>query len=114
MGSFVLAFVTTPFLGKEIATNSDFRKRFVPEWYDFSIVKPISEWTRAGFHERFVAEQQELHERAIRGDFSPEKLEGLKQEEMKQQYFQGSDPMSDAHGWGKLHPGLEDDEDEME
>lgn len=114
VGSFLVAFIATPFLGREIAINPDFRKRFVPDWYDFSIIKPKSEWTRAAFHERFVLHQQELHERAIRGDFSPDKLDGVKQAELQQRYFDGADPTNDQHGWGKLHPGLEDDEDEME
>jgi len=115
VASFFVAFIATPFIGREIALNPDFRKRFVPAWYDFSIIQPKSEWTRADFHEILVAHQNDLHERAIRGEFAPDKLERLKEQgTLQHRYFKGVDPENDIHGWGKLHPGLEDDEDEME
>eukprot|EP00543_Licmophora_paradoxa_P006119 CAMPEP_0202443700 /NCGR_PEP_ID=MMETSP1360-20130828/2887_1 /ASSEMBLY_ACC=CAM_ASM_000848 /TAXON_ID=515479 /ORGANISM="Licmophora paradoxa, Strain CCMP2313" /LENGTH=158 /DNA_ID=CAMNT_0049059443 /DNA_START=114 /DNA_END=590 /DNA_ORIENTATION=+ len=105
LGSFLAAFVMTPFLGHRIATDEDFRKRLVPSWYDFSIEKPKSAWTRAELHEQLVQVQSDLHERAIRGEFTPEKLEEMRR------HFDGVDPKNDKHGWGKLHPGVDDDED---
>jgi hypothetical protein len=47
----------------------------------------------------------ELHERAIRGDFTPEKLELMRRN------FSQADARDDPNGWNKLHPGIEDDEE---
>ena len=105
VGSFVASIGIAAMLGKKIATDPEFRKRFVPSWYDFTVSKPKSAWTRAEFHEQMVQTQRELHERAIRGDFSKEKLDSLRR------HFEGVDPEEDDHGWGKLHPGVDDDED---
>ena len=52
-----------------------------------------------------VALQAELHEKAIAGEFTPEKLEEMRR------HFAGVDVNNDPHGWGKLHPGVDDDED---
>lgn len=105
VGSFLAAFIITPWLGKKIATDEGFRKAIIPSWYDFSLSKPKSAWTRAELHDQIVEVQRELHERAIRGDFSPEKMESMRR------HFDGVDPDADEHGWGKLHPGVEDDEE---
>jgi hypothetical protein len=91
----LLAFIATPFLGHKIATDEDFRK-MIPGWYDFALEKPKSAWTRAEMHEMIVKRQRELHERAIRGEFSKEKLE-----EMRRQFKELASP-------------LEDDDDEKE
>jgi hypothetical protein len=105
VGSFLATFILTPFLGKKIATDEGFRK-LVPSWYDFSLSKPESAWTRAELHEQLVEVQRDLHERAIRGEFSPEKLEHMRR------HFAGVNPDDeDVNGWGKLHPGVDDDED---
>ena len=92
-------------MGRKIATDADFRAAYIPSWYNFSITQPTSAWTRAELHEQMVEVQRELHERAIRGDFSKEKLESFRR------HFDGVDPDDDEHGWGKLHPGVEDDDD---
>jgi len=104
VGSFLAVFIITPYLGKKIARDEKFRK-LVPSWYDFSISKPESAWTRQELHEQLVQVQKDLHERAIRGEFSPEKLDQMRR------HFAGVDPENDEHGWGKLHPGVDDDED---
>lgn len=104
VGSFLASFILTPFLGKRIATDENFRA-VVPSWYDFSLSKPASAWTRQELHEQLVEVQKDLHERAIRGEFSPEKLESMRR------HFAGVDPDDDEHGWGRLHPGVDDDED---
>jgi len=105
VGSFLAVFVITPFLGKKIATDEAFREAVVPSWYDFSISRPKSAWTRQELHEQLVQVQRDLHERAIRGEFSPEKIDQMRR------HFDGVNPEDDEHGWGKLHPGLDDDED---
>lgn len=103
--SFVTAFLITPLLGRKIATDEEFRKKYIPAWYDYTIERPESAWTREELHEQLVQVQRELHERAIRGDFEPEKLDKMRR------HFGGVDPGDDPHGWGKLHPGVDDDED---
>eukprot|EP00540_Astrosyne_radiata_P011898 CAMPEP_0116842642 /NCGR_PEP_ID=MMETSP0418-20121206/11633_1 /TAXON_ID=1158023 /ORGANISM="Astrosyne radiata, Strain 13vi08-1A" /LENGTH=205 /DNA_ID=CAMNT_0004473281 /DNA_START=75 /DNA_END=692 /DNA_ORIENTATION=+ len=76
---FLVAFGGTVFLGRRIAIDDEFRKRYLPIWYDFTLPKPESLYTRAQMHEDLVQRQKELHERAIRGDFSPEKIQELRQ-----------------------------------
>lgn len=49
--------------------------------------------------------QKELHEKAIKGEFTPEKIDEMRR------HFAGAEPENDPHGWGKIHPGLDDDED---
>jgi hypothetical protein len=100
-----VTFVCSPFLGRRIAQDEEFRKSFIPSWYDFTLTKPEHAWTRQELHEQMVELQRELHERAIRGDFTPEKLDEMRR------HFEGVDPKEDTHGWGKLHPGVDDDED---
>lgn len=104
-GSFLGSLALAAFLGKKIATDANFRNTFIPDWYNFSVTQPKSAWTRAELHEQMVQVQRELHERAIRGEFSKEKLDSLRR------HFEGVDPDDDEHGWGRLHPGVEDDED---
>jgi len=97
LAGFLVAFLATPFLGRRIATDDDFKKKWIPSWYDYTIDKPQSEWTREDFHNQLVKTQTELHERAIRGDFEPAKLEELRQS------FRELDPEMD-----------EDDDDDEE
>ena len=105
VSTFLVAFLSTPFLGRRIAQDEQFRKSFIPEWYDFTIEKPTYAWTREELHEQLVELQRQLHERAIAGDFTPDKLDEMRR------HFNGVDPKNDPHGWGKLHPGVDDDED---
>lgn len=105
LAGFLVAFLATPFLGRRIAQDKEFRDKYVPTWYDYTIKKPKNAWTRAELHDQLIEVQAELHDRAIRGDFSPEKLDQMRR------HFSGVDPDDDEHGWGKLHPGVDDDED---
>lgn len=103
VSSFLAAFVTAAMLGKKIAQDEQFRAKYVPAWYDFTVDKPKG-WTRDELHEQMVQVQRELHERAIRGEFTREKLE-----EMRRHAY-GANPEEDEHGWSQLHPGVDDDE----
>jgi len=105
VSSFLVAFVSAAMLGKKIAQDEEFRANWVPAWYDFSIQKPTHAWTREELHEQMVEVQRELHERAIRGEFTREKLEEMRR------HAHGVNPQDDEHGWGKLHPGVDDDEE---
>jgi hypothetical protein len=55
--------------------------------------------------------QQEIRERAIAGDFTPEKLKAL-QESLQSPYphREGLDRSSIPKLWDKTHPGLDDNE----
>jgi len=103
--SFVAAFLITPFIGRKIARDEEFRKKYIPSWYDFTIEKPDYAWTRAELHEQMVDLKRFLHEQAIAGEFTPEKLDEMRR------VFPGSGPKDDINGWNKLHPGVDDDED---
>jgi hypothetical protein len=127
-GTFLIVFFSMPFLGKKIATDEEFRNKYVPDWYNFTVPKPANPWTRQELHEQMVEQQRILRERAIQGDFHPDKLASL------QNRFQNlqsnnknntttsspnerqSDPTRNAteddipFGWNRLHPGLEDHE----
>jgi len=106
-GSFLAAFILTPFLGKKIANDPTFRAT-IPKWYDFSLDAPASAWTRKELHEQLVKVQSDLHERAIRGEFSPDKLEGMRRHFDADHRY---DEKASEYGWDKLHPGVDDDED---
>lgn len=79
--------------------------------YDFTIKKPTSELTREEVHDQILQLQKEIRARAIKGDFTDEKLAKMRR------YMDGLDPSkefspdNDEHAWSKLHPGVEDDED---
>ena len=103
---FLCAFLVTPFLGKKIASDEEFRKKYIPRWYDYSLEKPDYAWTRRELHEQILQLQNQMHERAIRGDFTPEKLEQLKAERNQ---FIGKE--KNEFDWDKLHPGLDEDDD---
>lgn len=108
-----LAFIASPILGKKIAQDDEFRSNYIPDWYDFRVRKPESAWTRQELHEQLVEVEREMRERAIRGDFSPDKLK-----EMKRQLHPRSDlteedlEFAKKYGWGRVHPGIDDDEDD--
>ena len=72
------SFLVTPFLGKKIAYDEEFRKKYIPEWYDYTIEKPKSAWTKEELHEQVMLLRTQLHERAIAGEFTPEKLEEMR------------------------------------
>ena len=53
-----------------------------------------------------VAMQRQLHERAIKGEFTPEKLEEMRRN------FDKVRPEKEEHAhFAKLHPGVDDDEE---
>ena len=99
------AFILTPFLGRKIAYDEEFRANYVPSWFDYTVDKPTSEWTREELHEQIVLLQQQLHQRAIRGEFTPEKLE-----EIRRNLDRKPEQEEYAH-FAKLHPGVDDDEE---
>lgn len=113
IGLFLVGFAASPFLGKKIATDKEFREKYIPAWYDFTIKRPTSEMTREEVHEQILQLQKEIRGRAIAGDFSDEKIAKMRR------YMDGLDPdnnkefnpANDEHAWSKLHPGVSDDED---
>lgn len=111
IAAFLLAFAASPFLGKKIAKDKEFREKYVPSWYDFTIKRPTSELSREEVHDQILQLQKEIRARAIRGEFSDEKLAKMRR------YMDGLDPDkefnpdNDEHAWSKLHPGVDDDED---
>jgi|AntRauTorckE5430_2_1112549.scaffolds.fasta_scaffold00579_5 hypothetical protein len=106
LSTFLCAFLITPFLGRKIALDHEFRKKYIPSWYDYSLEKPDYAWTRQELHEQMVELQNELAERAIRGEFTPEKIEEMRSQRRQ---FQGKE--TNEHGWDQLHPGLDEDDD---
>jgi hypothetical protein len=103
--SLVCAFILTPFLGRKIAYDDEFRAKYIPKWFDYTLNKPKNAWTKEELHEQVVLLQQQLHERAINGEFTPEKLD-----EMRRNLDKKPEREEYAH-FAKLHPGVDDDED---
>lgn len=56
--------------------------------------------SREEFHQSLMKAQKELHERAIRGDFEPEKLKKM---DIKAEV---------ENGWDRIHPGSDDDDED--
>jgi len=111
--SLAVAFVASPFIGKKIAQDKEFRDKYVPEWYDFTVKAPSSAWTRKDLHDQIITAEKELRERAIAGDFSPEKLQEMKQNLAPRSDLTEEDhAMAAKYGWGRLHPGLDPDDDD--
>lgn len=109
VGMFLAAFTVQMLLGKKIARDEEFRKKWVPSWYDYTVERPKSQLSRQEIHDRVLQLQKEIRERAIRGDFNEEKLRKMRRSR------DGLDPKSnlddDEHAWSKIHPGLDDDEE---
>ena len=103
--SLVCSFLATPFIGRKIAYDEEFKQKYIPSWYDYTLEKPKSAWTRAELQEHVVKLRTELHERAIRGEFTPEKLE-----EMRRNLEKKPEKAEHAH-FAQLHPGVDDDEE---
>jgi len=113
LGFFLIGFLASPFIGKKIARDKEFREKYIPSWYDFTIKRPTSGMSREEVHNQILQLQKEIRARAIAGDFSDEKvakmrryMEGLDPEQNKE-----FNPDHDQHSWSKLHPGVEGDED---
>jgi hypothetical protein len=109
-GVFVLAFLSTPFLGRKIATDADFRAKWIPAWYDFTVQKPEKAWKRQELHEQALEIQRDIRERAIRGEFTPEKLEEMRLtfQGMEYPHREGMDRSKVPVEWDRLHPGLDE------
>lgn len=99
------SFIITPFLGRKIALDEEFKQKYIPDWYDYSIERPKNAWTKEELHQQVMILQKQLHERAIAGEFTPEKLE-----EMRRNLPIKPEREEYAH-FAKLHPGVDDDEE---
>ena len=103
--SLLCTFLITPFLGRIIAYDEEFKNKYIPEWYDYTIEKPKSAWTREELHQQVMLLRRELHERAIAGEFTPEKLDDMRRTMAKK-----PEKEEYAH-FAQLHPGVDVDED---
>jgi hypothetical protein len=114
-GVFLVVFFATPFLGRKIAQDDEFRERWIPSWYDFTVKKPDNAWTRDELHEQMLEVQRNIRERAIAGDFTPEKLEEMQRslEGMNYPHREGMDRSKVPKVWDSIHPGAEDDDDTL-
>eukprot|EP00980_Cylindrotheca_fusiformis_P029694 scaffold23728_cov108-Cylindrotheca_fusiformis.AAC.1 len=111
--SLAAAFIASPILGKKIAQDEDFRKKYVPDWYDFRVPAPTSAWTRQELHEQLVEVERDMRERAIKGEFTPEKLNDLKRQMQPRSDLTSEDlHYAEKYGWGRIHPGIDEDEDD--
>lgn len=111
MISLTLAFIASPILGKKIAQDDEFREKYIPAWYDFRVKSPESAWTREELHEQLVSVERDMRERAIRGEFTPDKLEELKRNLQPRSDLSEEDlHYAKKYGWGKVHPGVDPDE----
>ena len=104
--SLVCAFILSPFLGRKIAYDEEFKNNYIPNWFDFTLNKPKNAWTKEELHEQIVQLQKQLHERVIRGEFTPEKLD-----EMRRNLDRGVPVKEEYAHFAKLHPGVDDDEE---
>jgi len=118
-GVFLVLFIAMPFLGRKIARDDDFREKWIPKWYDYTVQKPENPWTREELHEQMLRVQMQLRERAIKGDFAPEKLEQLQSSMQKPPQQQ---PVADNGGaaaaaskipkaWDTFQPALGKEDD---
>jgi hypothetical protein len=120
---FLAVFMSMPFLGKRIAQDDEFRNKYIPGWYDFTVKKPDHAWTRDELHEQMLQVQHDIHTRAIAGEFTPEKLQQLQNamqspagpsvEQMNNLYphRQGVDRSRIPKEWDMVHPGMASDEE---
>ena len=92
-------------MGKKIAYDKEFRKKYIPDWYFYGLEKPENAWTKEELNQEIIILQRRLHERAIAGDFAPEKLE-----EMRRALWKKPDKEEYEH-FAQLHPGVDADED---
>ena len=114
VGFFLAAFLSMPFLGKKIAQDEEFKKKWVPKFMDYTVPKPENPWTRDELHEQMLQIQRDIRERAIAGEFTPEKLQQMQGSLAGLDYNPhraGVDKSKIPKGWDKIHPGVDDDED---
>lgn len=111
LATLTLAFIASPILGKKIAQDEEFREKYVPTWYDFRVKSPESAWTREELHEQLVQVERDIRERAIRGDFTPDKLDEMKRNMQPRNDLSEEDlHYANKYGWGRIHPGVDPDE----
>ena len=109
--SLAAAFVISPILGRKIAQDDEFREKYVPDWYDFRVKPPKSAWTRQELHDQIVEVERDMRERAIRGDFTPDKLDELKSSLQPRSDLSNEDmELAKKYGWGAIHPGVDPDD----
>lgn len=113
-GVFLVGFILSPFLGKKIAQDKEFREKYIPAWYDFTIKRPTSEMTREQVHEQILQLQKEIRARAIAGDFTDAKITKMRRSMDGAEEHADFNPNNDEHAWSKIHPGenVDDEEDE--
>jgi hypothetical protein len=119
--TFLLAFMSTPFIGKKIAQDDEFREKYIPSWYDFTVKKPEHAWTRDELHEQMVQVHHDIHTRAIAGEFTPEKLQqmqnamlsptGSSDGQLFHPHRKGMDRSKIPKEWDMIHPGMAVDEE---
>jgi len=73
---FLVAFTATPFLGRKIAQDEEFREKYIPSWYDYTIKKERG-WTRDEINAQMMQVEMNVRRRAAAGEFAPEKLQAL-------------------------------------
>lgn len=141
-GIFIIIFLSTPLIGKKIAQDEEFRKKYIPSWYDYTLPKQEGAWTREEIHESLIKVQNDLRQRTINGEFTPENIEymknnntlSIKNKDDVTRYFNEKNKIPITENdeakyyphrvnikrnkmhdvWDKIHPGLDDDEDPNE
>jgi hypothetical protein len=109
--SLAVAFIVSPILGRKIAQDDEFREKYIPAWYDFRVKPPKSAWTRKELHDQIVEVERDMRERAIRGDFTPDKLDELKSSLQPRSDLSHEDmEIAQKYGWNSIHPGIDPDD----
>lgn len=105
--SLVGTFLLSPFLGRKIAHDPEFKESYVPKWFhQFVTERPKNAWTKEELQLEIMMLQTKLHERAIAGEFTPEKLDEMRRTMHKKL----PEKLEYAH-FAKMHPGVDDDEE---
>ena len=105
--SAVGVFLLSPFLGRRIAYDPEFKETYVPKWFhQFVPERPKNAWTKEELQNEITMLQTKLHERAIAGEFTPEKLDVMRRTMNKKL----PDKEEYAH-FAQMHPGVDEDED---
>jgi len=112
---FLGLFIMMPFLGRKIARDDEFREKWVPSWYDYTVPRPDKPWTRDELHEQMLMVQQNLRERAIAGEFAPKNLEKMQSKMQGKKDDNDQAPSAAAskvpQSWDTFQPALGEEED---
>mmetsp|Transcript_17634 Transcript_17634/g.48040 ORF Transcript_17634/g.48040 Transcript_17634/m.48040 type:complete len:215 (-) Transcript_17634:1358-2002(-) len=106
--TFLFAFLATPFVGRKIAEDEEFRNKWIPSWYDYTI-KPERGWTRDEINSQMMQIEMDVRRRAAAGEFNPEKLEALQKRLEESERFKGGEDLLE-----KLHDGSESKDSKTE